>query len=78
MRRLLDRKLLLPAETEPFLGYHARAVASRDFRAAVAAARVDHDHFIGEGDAGKAFWQLCGGVVGNQDNGQGQREVKIA
>ena len=48
---LIDRELLLPAETEPFLLHDARAVARRDLVRRVARGGVDHQDFIGEAEA---------------------------
>ena len=75
LRRLLDRELLLPAEAQPFLVQHARAVAFGERRGAVGAAGVDDQDFIGEGDAGEAFGELRGGVVRDQDNGERQGKI---
>ena len=49
--RLVCRKPLLPAVSQPVLAQHARAAALGDFEGGVSAAGINHEDFIGKCDA---------------------------
>lgn len=67
MARLLDRKLLLPAEAKPFLLQDARSFAPRELHRAVARMRVDDHDFVDEGEAIQAGLENRGGVARDED-----------
>jgi hypothetical protein len=60
----------LPAEAQPFLLDHARAVARGDIGGAVAASRVHDDDLVGEAQAFEAGLEDIGCVAGDEDCGE--------